>query len=202
MKKFVLCLFLLVFLQSCYYPVHKDYGIYSKSLVFSGDKKWLINTIRTTADSHHREMMALKTLELFQNLSHNKAYPIETVKQGDIIKGTIPADPQTEDLEALEALKTDTDFDYLVNISTFKVRNGLDGALGTQYEYQKNETFAMMEVYDIKTLKKIYSLKSYSEVSVDKGQKATIFTPGTEMMTMKNFMSLLKSVKKNAVITY
>lgn len=199
MKKSVVCFFLLVFLQSCYYPVHKDYGIYSKSLVFSGDKKWLINTIRTTADAHHKEMMARKTLELFQNLSHNKAYNMETARQGNIISGPVPADPQTEDLEAL---KTDTDFDYLVNISTFKVRNGLDGALGTQYDYQKNETFALMEVYDIKNLKKMYSLKSYSEVSVDKGQKADIFTPGTEMMTMKNFMSLLKSVKKNAVITY
>lgn len=199
MKKSVVCLFLLVFLQSCYYPVHKDYGIYSKSLVFSSDKKWLINTIRTTADAHHKEMMARKTLELFQNLSHDKAYNMETARQGNIISGQVPADPQTEDLEAL---KTDTDFDYLVNISTFKVRNGLDGALGTQYDYQKNETFALMEVYDIKNLKKMYSLKSYSEFSVDKGQKADIFTPGTEMMTMKNFMSLLKSVKKNAVITY
>ncbi len=199
MKKSFSYLFLLIVLQSCYYPVHKDYGIYSKSLVFSGDKKWLINTIKTTADSHHKEMMARKTLELFQNLSHDKACNMETAKQGDIIKGPIPADPQTEDLEAL---KTDTDFDYLVSISTFKVRDGLDRALGNQYEYQKNETFALMEVYDIKTLKKMYSLKSYSEVSVDKGQKATIFIPSTEMMTVKNFMSLLKSVKKNAVITY
>jgi hypothetical protein len=83
-----------------------------------------------------------------------------------------------------------------VNIYTFKVRNGLDHTLGVQDEYRKNETFAMMDVYDIKTLKKIYTLKAYSEVSVEKGEKATIFTPSTEMMTMKNFRSLLKSVKE------
>ena len=66
---------------------------------------------------------------------------------------------------------------------------------------KKNETFAMMDVYDISTMKKIYSLKAYSEVSVEKDQKVTIFDPSTEMMTMKNFRSLLKAVKKNAVKT-
>lgn len=196
MKKYIFFIFLFIALQSCYYPVRKDYGIYSKALVFSKDKKWLINDIRTGVDSHHREMMGKETLQLFQNLSSGNAYDLKMAKAGNLIQNNIPFDPESEDLEAL---KNNSDFSFLVNIYTMKVRNGLDNSIGTQYEYKKNETFAMMDVYDITTMKKIYSLKAYSEVSVDKDQKATIFTPTTEMMTMKNFRSLLKSVKKNAV---
>lgn len=196
MKKYIFFIFLFIALQSCYYPVRKDYGIYSKALVFSKDKKWLINDIRTGVDSHHREMMDKETLQLFQNLSNGNAYDLKMAKAENLIQNNIPFEPESEDLEAL---KNNSDFNFLVNIYTMKVRNGLDNSIGTQYEYKKNETFAMMDVYDITTMKKIYSLKAYSEVSVDKDQKATIFTPTTEMMTMKNFRSLLKSVKKNAV---
>jgi hypothetical protein len=199
MKKYISLLFILISLQSCYYPVRKDYGIYSKSLVFSKDQKWLINNINTDVDSHHREMMHKETLKLFRELSDGKAFDLQTAKSENILKHNIPFNPQDEDLEVL---KDNSDFNFLVNIYTFKVRNGLDNELGVQYEYKKNETFAMMDVYDIKTLKKIYSFKAYSEVSVEKGEKATIFNPSTEMMTMKNFRALLKSVKKNAIKTY
>lgn len=197
MKKYIFFIFFLfIVLQSCYYPVRKDYGIYSKTLVFSKDKKWLINDIRTGVDSHHREMMSKETLQLFQNLSKGNAYDFKMAKTENLIQNNIPFEPENEDLETL---KNNSDFNFLVNIYTMKVRNGLDNSIGTQYEYKKNETFAIMDVYDITTMKKIYSLKAYSEVSVDKDQKATIFTPTTEMMTMKNFRSLLKAVKKNAV---
>lgn len=199
MKKYIFLLITIFTLQSCYYPVRKDYGIYSKSLVFSKDKKWLINNINTDVDSHHREMMSKQALQLFQNLSNGKASDLKTAKSENLIKNNIPFEPETEDLETL---KNSSDFNFLVNIYTFKVRNALDNSIGVQYEYRKNETFAIMDVYDITTMKKIYSFKAYSEVSVEKGDKATIFNPSTEMMTMKNFRALLKSVKKNAVKTY
>ncbi|HAO28420.1 MAG TPA: hypothetical protein DCQ68_13720 [Chryseobacterium indologenes] len=189
---------LVIALQSCYYPVRKDYGIYSKSLVFSKDKKWLINDIRTGVSTHHREMMSKEVLELFQKLSNGKASDLKTAKAENIIQNSIPFEPEIEDLEVL---KNNSDYNFLVNIYTLKVRNSLDNSIGLQYEYKKNETFAMMEVYDIGTMKKIYSLKASSEVSVEKDQKATVFDPSTEMMTMKNFRALLKSLKKNAVKT-
>ncbi len=198
MKKLIFLFLLLIALQSCYYPVRKDYGIYSKSLVFSKDKKWLINDIRTGVSAHHREMMSKEVLELFQKLSNGKASDLKTAKAENIIQNSIPFEPEIEDLEVL---KNNSDYNFLVNIYTLKVRNSLDNSIGLQYEYKKNETFAMMEVYDIGTMKKIYSLKASSEVSVEKDQKATVFDPSTEMMTMKNFRALLKSLKKNAVKT-
>lgn len=197
MMKKTLLLALLITLQSCYYyPVKKDYGVYSKSLVFSKDKKWLINTIKTGVESHHREMMYKEVMQLFQHLSNGNAFDLKTAKAENIIQNSIPFEPETEDLETL---KNSSDFSYLVNIYTMKVKNDLDRAAGELYEYKRNETFAMMDIYDIKTMKKMYSLKAYSEFSLDKGEKATLFTPTSEMMTMKNFRSLLKSIKKNAV---
>lgn len=197
MMKKTLLLALLITLQSCYYyPVKKDYGVYSKSLVFSKDKKWLINTIKTGVESHHREMMYKEVMQLFQHLSNGNAFDLKTAKAENIIQNSIPFEPETEDLETL---KNSSDFSYLVNIYTMKVKNDLDRAAGELYEYKRNETFAMMDIYDIKTMKKMYSLKAYSEFSLDKGEKASLFTPTSEMMTMKNFRSLLKSIKKNAV---
>jgi len=198
MKRNILILLVLIILQSCFYPVRKDYGIYSKSLVFSKDKKWLINNINTDVNSQHRELMNKEVLQLFNDMSEGRASDMKTAKSENIIQNHISSDPQTEDLEAL---KNSTDYNYLVNVYTFKVRNALDNTIGMQSQYKTNETFAMMDVYDIKSLKKIYSFKAYSEVAVDKDQKVTIFTPTTEMMTMKNFRSLIKSVKKNAIKT-
>ena len=80
MKRYIFLLILLITLQSCYYPVRKDYGIYSKSLVFSKDKKWLINNIQTDVDSHHKEMMNKEALQLFQDLSAGKASDLKTAK--------------------------------------------------------------------------------------------------------------------------
>lgn len=198
MKKNILLLFVLITLQSCYYPVKKDYGIYSKSLVFSKDKKWLINNINTDVNSNHRELMNKEVLQLFNEMSGGKATDLKTAKSENLLQNHIPSDPQTEDIEVL---KNDTDYNFLVNVYTFKVRNALDNTIGMQSQYKSNETFAMMDVYDVKSLKKIYSFKAYSEVAVDKDQKVTIFTPTTEMMTMKNFRSLIKSVKKNSIKT-
>lgn len=199
MKRYIFFFILFITLQSCYYyPVRKDYGIYSKSLVFSKDKKWLINNIKTGVESHHREMMEKEVMQLFQELSNGNAFDMKTAKAENLIQSSIPFEPQTEDLETL---KSSSDFNFLVNIYTMRVRNSLDRSIGELDDYKKNETFAMMDIYDIKTLKKIYSLKAYSEFSLEKGEKATIFTPTSEMMTMKNFRSLLKSVKKNAVRT-
>lgn len=198
MRKFIFFFVLLITLQSCYYPVRKDYGVYSKSLVFSKDKKWLINNIKTGVDSNHREMMDKEVLQLFQSLSNGNTYDLKTAKAENLIQSNIPFEPEMEDLETL---KNSSDFNFLVNIYTMRVRSTLDRAAGELDDYKKNETFAMMDIYDIKTMKKIYSLKAYSEFSLDKGEKTTIFTPTSEMMTMKNFRSLLKSVKKNAVIT-
>lgn len=199
MTKYIFFFFLLIALQSCYYyPVKKDYGIYSKSLVFSKDKKWLINNIKTGVESHHREMMSKEVMQLFQDLSSGNTSDFKTAKAENIIQSSIPFEPEVEDLEIL---KNNSNFNFLVNIYTMKVRNSLDRSIGELDDYKKNETFAMMDIYDIQTMKKIYSLKAYSEFSLDKGEKATIFTPTSEMMTMKNFRSLLKSVKKNAVKT-
>ncbi|WP_185248131.1 hypothetical protein [Chryseobacterium bernardetii] len=199
MKKYIFFFFILTSLQSCYfYRVEKDYGVYSKLLVFSKDKKWLINTIKTGVESHHRDMMYKEVMQLFQNLSNGNTYDLKTAKAENLIQNYIPFEPEMEDLKTL---KDNSDFNFLVNIYTMKVRNALDRAAGELDDYKKNETFAMMDVYDIKTMKKIYSLKASSEFSLEKGEKATLFTPTSEMMTMKNFRSLLKSVKKNAVKT-
>ena len=59
----------------------------------------------------------------------------------------------------------------------------------------------MMDVYDISTMKKIYSLKAYSEVSVEKDQKVTIFDPSTENDDYEKLSKSFKGSKKNAVKT-
>ena len=79
-------------------------------------------------------MMSKEAFQLFQDLSNGKAFDLKTAKAENIIQNSIPFDPETEDLEVL---KRNSDFNFLVNIYTMKVRNGLDNSMGTQYEYKK-----------------------------------------------------------------
>ena len=118
MKRNITLLFVLIALQSCYYPVRKDYGIYSKSLVFSKNKKWLINNINTDVNSQHRELMNKEVFQLFNETSGGNASDMKTAKSENIIQNHIPSDPQPEDLEVL---KNSSDYNYLVNVYTFKV---------------------------------------------------------------------------------
>ena len=90
MKKYAFFFFLSITLQSCvYYPIKKDYGIYSKSLVFSKDKKWLINNIKTGVDSHHREMMSKEAMQLFQDLSSGNAFDLKMAKAEHIMQNSM-----------------------------------------------------------------------------------------------------------------
>lgn len=58
-----------------------------------------------------------------------------------------------------------------MNIRTITVRDQIGSLeLSHPYEYSRNEAFALLEIYDLKSLKKMYSQKATSEVAM-KGKK-------------------------------
>lgn len=213
--KFLFLIFILA-LQSCHVPVKRDYQGLSGSLVFNQNKKWLINNLYSDLDSFQREKLNKEILEKFETLSKGNAFSIDKANSENLLPSKISFNP---DLEQLESLKTNSDFDYLVNIRTKKIRDQIAALeLSEPFEYSKNEAFAILEIYDLKTLKKIYSQKASSEVSLEKrktypkysGQEiendkkegknsGPFFNYSADALSVKNLKKILKDIDKKAV---
>ena len=206
----------MVFLQSCHVSVKREYQGLSGALVFTQNKKWLVNNLYSDLDSFEKERLNKKILEQFQVLSKGNATSVDQANSENLLPLKISFNP---DLEQLESLKTNSDFDYLVNIRTIKVRDQIASLeLSQPFEYSKNEAFALLEIYDLKSLKKIYSQKATSEVAMEGesnnpdyyGQnglpntnsskdKVPFLNYSARTLSVKNLNKILKDIDRKAI---
>ncbi len=217
MKKISFYLILIFVLQSCHVPVNRDYKGLSGALVFTQNKKWLINNIYSDLNSVEREKMNVQILNSFNSLSKGNATSIDEAVSKNLLPAKISLNP---DLEQLESLKNNSDFDYLVNVRTKKVADQIASLeLSQPYQFSKNEAYAILEVYDLKTSKKIYSQKASSETSMEgkktypeysaeqlnaerangKTPKGPFFSYSADALSKKNLNQILKDIQKKAV---
>ena len=216
MKIKFLFLLVMVFLQSCHVSVKREYQGLSGALVFTQNKKWLVNNLYSDLDSFEKERLNKKILEQFQVLSKGNATSVDQATSENLLPSKISFNP---DLEQLESLKTNSDFDYLVNIRTIKVRDQIASLeLSQPFEYSKNEAFALLEIYDLKSLKKIYSQKATSEVAMEGernnpdyyGQnglpninsskdKGPFLNYSARTLSVKNLNKILKDIDRKAI---
>ena len=216
MKIKFLFLLVMVFLQSCHVSVKREYQGLSGALVFTQNKKWLVNNLYSHLDSFEKERLNKKILEQFQVLSKGNATSVDQANSENLLPLKISFNP---DLEQLESLKTNSDFDYLVNIRTIKVRDQIASLeLSQPFEYSRNEAFALLEIYDLKSLKKIYSQKATSEVAMEGkrnnpdyyGQnglpntnsskdKVPFFNYSARTLSVKNLNKILKDIDRKAI---
>lgn len=199
-------------LQSCFVNVIRDYDGLSKTLVFNQNKKWLINNVYTDLDATQDEQLNNKILETFNKLSSGNALSIDEARKNNLLPSTISFAP---DLEQLQSLKENSGFDFIVNIRTKIIKNQLASLeLENPLQYSKNSAFAILEVYDLKTLKKIYYQKAYSENSLDKAKtypeysaeevrqnkkEGPHFNYSAETLSIKDLKKILKDIEKNAI---
>ena len=213
MKTKFLFLLVMFFLQSCHVPIKRDYQGLSGALVFTQNKKWLVNNLYSDLDSFEKERLNKKILHQFQALSKGNA---TSVDQANFLPSKISFNP---DLEQLESFKTNSDFDYLVNIRTIKVQDQIASLeLSQPFEYSRNEAFALLEIYDLKSLKKIYSQKATSEVAMegkrnnsdyygenglpnthDSKDKGPFLNYSARTISVKNVNKILKNIDKQGV---
>lgn len=216
MKKNLLFLIVVFWVQSCHVPVKRDYQGLSGALVFSENKKWLVNNLYSDLNSDAREKLNKVILEKFVALSKGNAVSVDEANSKNLLPSKISFTP---DLEQLESLKTNADFDYLVNVRTIKVRDQISSLeLSQPFEYSKNEAFALLEVYDLKTPKKIYSQKVSSEVAMEgknaqirnsdpnnlnqdlpKVGKGPFLNYSAEALSKKNLKKILQDLDKKAI---
>lgn len=215
MKIKILFLLLIVALQSCHVPVKRDYEGFSGSLVFNQNKKWLINNLYSDLNSTDKERLNLLILEKFNSLSKGNAVSVDEANSGNLLPTKISFNPN---LEQLEDLQTNSDFDYVVNIRTIRVRDQIASLEVSQpFQYSKNEAFALLEIYDLKTLKKIYSQKASSEVSLEgetnnsdyyaenglpnnsRKRNGPSFNYSAKALSIKNLKKILKDIDKKAI---
>ena len=202
-------------LQSCtILNIKQDNAGTSRSLVFTENKKWLINNLYSDLYSTDREKMNQKIFETFSTLSKGNAFTLESARKDNLLRSTFPFVPSEEDIEQL---KNTTDFDFLVNIRTLVVKDQIALVETSRpLMYSKNEAFALLEVYDIKTGKKIYTQKASAMKSME-GQKefpqlnnegnwqnkdedkGPFFSPSGSQISIKCLKKILRNIKSNAI---
>ncbi|MGC4128470.1 MAG: hypothetical protein QM564_02685 [Bergeyella sp.] len=217
MKKFLTLLAVVLLLQGCtVLNAKRDYQGMSRALAFNQNKKWLINNMYTDLSASAREKTQKRIFETFSSLSKGNSFTLTEARQQNLLASKISFSPT---LEELESLKENSDFDFLVTASTKQVSDQI-GAI--EYEkpiqYSKNEAFAILEVYDIKTMKRIYfqkatladsrdARKTYPEYSGEeilrdeqnKKDRDLKFTHSAEQLSMIGMKKILKDIKKHAV---
>ncbi|MFC6267682.1 hypothetical protein [Frigoriflavimonas asaccharolytica] len=214
-RKFHFLLILVIF-QSCFVPVRRDYLGFSPALAFNNEKKWLINDLFSDLTSVQREHLDRKILAEFNYLSGGKAFSVAEAKSKNLLPSNISYTPNETELENL---RTNTDFDFLVNVRTVQLRDEVSTfELNKPLQYSKNSAFALLEVYDLKTGKKIYYQKAFSEMDLDRQQnypeistenanrnlqenrnKGPFFTYSASSLSIKNLKKILKDIDKKAV---
>ncbi len=209
----IICsVFLLISSQSCIVIPQRDYQGFSKSLVFNGNKKWIINKTLTDLYATDAAKLNQEIFETFNKLSNGSTKTIFQAQKENLIPGKIAYHPS---LDELETLQKSTDYDYLVNSFTKNVRDeiaGIETELPSQY--RKNEAFVIIEVYDVKTLKRIYYQKVSSEQSlegrkypneetsreqINKKNSGPYFAYSANQLVFINLKKLLKDISKNAI---
>ncbi len=215
MKKKLIAAIFLIALQSCHVPVVRDYQGTSKSLVFTEEKKWLINEIHSDFATQMDENLNKKIFTTFNELSKGNAVTITSARENDLVLSNFSFSPSTEDLATL----LHTDYHYFVNIRTKQLKDQIAAMeLITPLDYRKNEAFATVEVYDIKAGKRIYHQKASSAVDFDNRKNYPLhsaqeahqsvieqddrnlrFNYSAEMLAIKNLNKILKDIEKNAI---
>lgn len=153
---------MVMMLQSCHVPVIRDYQGSSKSLVFTENKKWLINEIESDFTPQIDEHLNGKILKTFNELSQGNAVSLSSARSHDLMLANFRFSSSHEELATLQS----TDYHYLVNVRTKQVNDQIASMeLITPVDYRKNEAFAIVEVYEIKSGKKIYHQKASSAVT-------------------------------------
>ncbi len=205
-------IFLLIFFQSCIVVPQRDYQGFSKSLVFKDNKKWMINKALTDLNSTDAIKFNQNNFELFNKLSNGNAKTIMDAQKENLIPNKIAYHPS---LDELETLKNSTDFDYLVNSYTKNVRDEIAN-IETElpFQYSKNEAFVIVEVYDLKSLKKIYYQKVSSsqtlegrkypseqtlQEQINRKSSGPNFSYSANQLIFINQKKLLKDISKNAI---
>lgn len=200
-------------MQSCIVNIKQDYNGYSKTLVFSQNKNYLINEIYTDLSATQDEVLNNKILEKFQKLSKGNATSITEAKTESLFPRNLSFAPDTEELKILAE---NSDFDFIVNVRTKKIRDQLGVVeIDKPFQFGKNSAFAILEVYDIKKSKKIYSQKTYSESSLEGSKdsyeielddskrkdkdKGPYFNFSAESLSKKNLNKILNDIDKHAV---
>lgn len=203
---------LLIFLQSCIVVPQRDYQGFSKSLVFKDNKKWIINKSLTDLNSTEATKFNQKNFETFNKLSNGNAKTIVDAQKENLVPSKIAYHPS---LEELETLKNSTDFDYLVNSYTKNVRDEIANVeIDLPFQYSKNEAFVIIEVYDLKTLKKIYYQKVSSsqtleerkypseetrQEQINRKSSGPNFSYSANQLIFINQKKLLKDISKNSI---
>ncbi|MBN1251819.1 MAG: hypothetical protein JXR51_13405 [Bacteroidales bacterium] len=160
--------------------------------------KWLINVIETDLNTYKaRELLNKNFVSKFKKIGGNYIYFIDDIR----MKYSLPNEmPFSTPPENIELLKLTTEFNYLVNIKTSKIKNDLhDIYLTAPLSYGKSEAETEIVIYEIKTGEIIFSQRTVGSVTLNENDRNIRFAKSAEGLTFSTINKALREIKKNAI---
>ncbi|WP_010135420.1 hypothetical protein [Ochrovirga pacifica] len=193
-KIFLIILLLGFFnLSSCYIAKYNHFGDVNIGVNFT-QGKWLLNNIQP--DNNNLISLDTNVFQKFHNLLGNRISRINK------IPGLLfPSEtPKSIDKSYLKNLKNGTQFDYFINVRTNILSSESGNILIKDiYEEKKNSAEITLEIYDINSLKIIYSHTVHGSVTIDEGENDISFVKNTENIINTSFNRIFKKLQKNSI---
>jgi len=165
--------------------------------------KWLLNEIEAPyiIKSQLREIVKKKFLKYLKN-----NFFILNETNGLMLPPKIPLNPSKQ---ILKEIKAGTRFDYFINIKTKILKNEVGvlsiGTPNVNNSYDGNDfddndeskVEVTLEVYDLNSLKIIYSQTVFGISQFNSDSKGVYLTKGTNSLIVSSLRKILKKIDKN-----
>ncbi len=187
MKKIFYLFFSFIFIQ-CYTAQYKTDFISTPFKLDFSQGTWMINEIQCTGCSK-------------DNL-HHIAYKGFLKKLDSRLKGVHEVDPSLlfaipldKDPLPLQIIQKESDYDYLINISQVETKDEINSIelLGGQ-EGLNNNAAVILEIYDLKTLEKIYYRKVSGTMESEEHDEDFRLAKGANAIAAKCLTNIMKKV--------
>ena len=186
----------LVLLMSSCYGVRYRYDADSTryGLDFT-QGSWLMN--RVTAPSAIEAALNELAVETFSNyLGDRLSYYWQL--NGVFLPATISKTDLSPEL--LLKIRNETQKEFFINCFGNVLRDDIGGLqLGDIDGYQANESWIVLEVYDLRTQQRIYYQKVIGDVTVEDDNRDVAFAKTANGMIKKGFKKILKKIEKTKV---
>jgi|SRR5690606_10335934 len=194
-KNYLLPAIIILFLTSCgntKYHYHFEKG----SMIDFTSGEWILNKPYT---NYHEERIGKIAHKEFRKILGDSLFPIEAVRQGNILPARLSFDPSAENLLDL---KNATGKDYLINVQSNIIKSETSSfptapAIGSSNK--TNEAGIKIKIYDLNTqsLLSESSVTGRANVTTTAGEKGISYTNNAETLSMQGLIKLIKRYKKN-----
>lgn len=184
------------FLASCSLPQYQ-YRYESDKAIDFRKGKWLINSIEADLSSKSKAILTRKLVKKISRLAADSVVYVQNIHLAFLTPDQLNFELSDE---ALNTLKSTTNFDFILNVRADTVKDDLYPILlYPMYSDASNEVEIYIDVYAIETGQRIYSQWIIASVDANKDIENVQFSFSASGLIAQGLKKGLKRIKKYAI---